>query len=464
MTRLEAAFAVHPNGPSPVASGVEADLSAVARRRARTLAWAGLLVNLPLFYVDEFRAVASGAWAASPAYHWGLLAWRVVAVASLALYLVADRRAPRTPASNRRLSAVLAFWFVMLGGAFGIWFEANTSAIPLYGFSLLLVAVLVHPPTRTKPLAYALAAGVAVVGARLYGTAPELVADQAELFVLLSVLSLVVDRATYRQAYRTAESARLLARSTADVERALEALREAQERLVASERQAERLRISRDLHDSVGAQLSNLLAGVELARLESGGAEALTGVEGDAREAMQQLRETVWALGSESISTGELAAQLRRFAEARRGGLRATVNATGEHHLPAAEALHLYRIGQEAIQNAVKHSGGERVRVDVTGRADGVELAVTDDGTFRPPVDGASVGAPSGFGMRTMRSRAEAMGGTLAVETDGGTTVRVVVPQSGPSQSDLSRSASVARASDQSAPALSEPALSKNAR
>ena len=425
---LASAFAVHPGGPSTVADAVVADVSETARRRARTLAWAGLLVNLPLFYADDWLSRLNGQWAAEPAFHAGLLAWRVVAVATLGAYLAYERRAPHAPRADRRVSTVLALWFLVLGGAYGSWADVDPAGMPLYAFSLLLVAVLVHPPTALKPLGYALALAAGTAGVVVFTESLHRAVYLASSFGVIACLSLVVDRVTYRQIYRNVASEKLLGRSNASLAAALGELRETQARLVETERQAERLRISRDLHDSVGAQLSNLLAGVELARLEGGGA-VMDEVEGDAREAMQQLRETVWALGSEAISAGDLASQLRRFAEARvrHAGLRASVAVTGDaaRVLPSAQALHLYRIGQEAIQNAVKHSGGSVVRVAVVAGEAGVELAVSDDGAFRPPV--ASEGAPSGFGMRTMRDRTEALGGRLTVETNAGTTVRAVV-------------------------------------
>ena len=211
--------------------------------------------------------------------------------------------------------------------------------------------------------------------------------------------------------------------------------------LLEAERQTERLRISRDLHDSVGAQLSNLIAGVELARLErrssgdGSSSETLDTIEGDARDAMGLLRETVWALSGTPISVAELARQLQRFAResTRAGTVSAAVRVQGDrdHRLESTAALHLLRIGQEAVQNAVKHSGGDRVEVVLEAGDGRLVLEVADDGAFRPPAAGGD-GAPSGFGMHSMRERARALGADLEVATDGGTTVRVEVAAPAP--------------------------------
>lgn len=436
--RIASAFAVHPFGPSSVADEVEADLAAQARRRARVLAWAGLLVNLPLFYVDEYLSLASGAWAEYPAYHSGLFGWRIVAVVSLAIYLWIDRRRPSGVREDRRLATILAVWFILLGGAFGIWFEPNPAAFPLYAFTLLMVAAFVHPPSRAKTAAYLATVPLIAVGATLYGTSRPVLYDWIELPFVVVALTLVVDRSIYRQAYRNAESARLLGRVNSDLSATLAELRSTQARLVEAERHAERSRISRDLHDSVGAQLSSLIAGVELARIgERTGAGAASGetldqLESDARDALQQLRETVWALRTPEITIEGLAAQLRRFAEARarRSGLHASVRAEGDRFavLPSAHALQLYRIGQEAVQNAVKHSGGQTLSIRVLARDGHVRVIVRDDGAFRPTVTAPGDGAPSGFGLETMKERAASLGGTLVLDTGRGTTVDASVP------------------------------------
>ncbi len=86
--------------------------------------------------------------------------------------------------------------------------------------------------------------------------------------------------------------------------------------------------------------------------------------------------------------------------------------------VPNALALEIYRIVQEATGNAVKHAGATDICVSMTRTAGGIELTVTDNGTPRPSQS-------QGIGLRTMRQRAAATGGSLSVEShDGGTTVR----------------------------------------
>lgn len=225
-------------------------------------------------------------------------------------------------------------------------------------------------------------------------------------------------------------------------------LRREVERLEVERRvQDERERISRDLHDHVGAQLSSLLAGVELAKLArrarggaAGGdgapappagavADPLEAVEADARETIRQLRETIWALHDETLTAGAFCQRLDAYAKNRAKGRIEAVSVACEgspaRELPPALALSLYRVAQEAITNALKHSGAQTLTVRLQPEAAAVTLVVEDDGAFREPAGGDGL---SGFGLGSMRTRAERLGGTFALETEGGTRVRVRVP------------------------------------
>ena len=93
--------------------------------------------------------------------------------------------------------------------------------------------------------------------------------------------------------------------------------------------------------------------------------------------------------------------------------------------VPDSAALEIYRIAQEAVANAVKHSGARRVDVSL-GKAGGdVTLTVADDG--EPPATKRG----AGIGRRTMRQRAEAAGGKLTVERrDGKTVVQFIIHNS----------------------------------
>ena len=221
--------------------------------------------------------------------------------------------------------------------------------------------------------------------------------------------------------------------------RALEVEHEAAQRL-----HAERERISRDLHDHVGAQLTSLLAGVDLARLSRGqgdGAPAtaeldpLDAIEEDARTTIRQLRETIWALHHEEIPVDAFCDRLRSdAARLVRGRTRPVVSVDcgtcGETVLSSTQALHLYRIAQEALSNVVKHAGASRVDVTVRCEAGRVRVEVADDGTFAGQASraGRGMSGPTGFGLASMQARATALGATFHLDTTHGTRIVVEAP------------------------------------
>jgi signal transduction histidine kinase/ligand-binding sensor domain-containing protein len=199
---------------------------------------------------------------------------------------------------------------------------------------------------------------------------------------------------------------------------------------------AERERISRDLHDNVGSQVSTMLAAIELAGLRATRGELgplqrdLSDLHDDAKRTMTQLRETVWSLRHEHISLRDLIGQVQDDLRTRQRVVAQpalTCVSSGEvsMELGSEKALHLFRVVQEAVSNAIRHSGATGVRVEIAAdAASGIRVSVHDDGVFRQ--------APEhhhGSGLASMRSRAGEIGGRLSVHASpAGTTIELVVP------------------------------------
>lgn len=205
--------------------------------------------------------------------------------------------------------------------------------------------------------------------------------------------------------------------------------------------QQERERISRDLHDHVGAQLSNILSAVELIRLSAGRRQTdriqqyLEALDGDARLTMSQLRETIWALHQDAVTCEDFMAQLRQYV-GRQGAYRACPTLHTAVEGPAViltpmQALNLFRIAQEAVTNTLKYAGAANLYCTLRAEPPAsLTLLIRDDGTFRPPDEADPQG---GYGLRGMRHRVAELGGTFALETDHGTAVRVTIPLHDPS-------------------------------
>jgi signal transduction histidine kinase len=160
----------------------------------------------------------------------------------------------------------------------------------------------------------------------------------------------------------------------------------------------------------------------------AGAVRALEEAERLGRESLDEVRATVGLLRVDGDPETGVAPPLPGIVELpaliegfRAVGAEVTLTVDGDVAATAATAgLTVYRIVQEAVTNAVKHAPGTPVTVDLRVSASGVELAV--DSAGRP-------GAGSGSGLRTMRERAEALGGTFAAGPGGrGWLVRATLP------------------------------------
>jgi signal transduction histidine kinase len=200
----------------------------------------------------------------------------------------------------------------------------------------------------------------------------------------------------------------------------------------------ERQRIARDLHDSVSQSLFSTTLHVrtaqhalELEELDTDGpvGEELSEIGQLTRGALAEMRALIFELQPGALAEEGLVAALGKQASAlsAREGLAIEVDGPGEHLPVGAEVEEqLYRIGQEALANVVKHARASSATVRIAVADDTVSIEVSDDGRGFDP---AAVG-PDHFGLRSMRGRVADLGGRLEItSTPGrGTAVRVEVP------------------------------------
>ena len=215
---------------------------------------------------------------------------------------------------------------------------------------------------------------------------------------------------------------RMMRRLEAERRRAGSAALQAQEQ--------ERARVARDLHDEVNQSLTGLLLRLEAARgaappeLE----EELEETKALANQAMNELLSLARQLRPTALDdlglTAAIAGQVEQLG---RGELTTEFSAEGDFSDLGDDAqLVVYRVAQEALSNAARHSGATRVSVDLRRRQDGeVELEAADDGRGF-----AFDEAERGLGIAGMRERALLVGGELSIESrpGRGTTVHLSVP------------------------------------
>ncbi|MCB1038540.1 MAG: hypothetical protein KDA94_03255 [Acidimicrobiales bacterium] len=193
----------------------------------------------------------------------------------------------------------------------------------------------------------------------------------------------------------------------------------------------ERRRLRRDLHDGLGPTLSGIALTADAARnsieADPAGADALlAGLRSDAATAVGEIRRLVYGMRPPALDELGLVPALRQQVGSVRtvGGepMQVTVDAGELPSLPAAVEVAAYRIATEAVTNSARHSGTDRVRVQIDRDGDVLRIRVRDGGT----ANGEWV---PGVGLSSMRERASEVAGTIDIAADGhGSQVRALLP------------------------------------
>ncbi len=198
--------------------------------------------------------------------------------------------------------------------------------------------------------------------------------------------------------------------------------------------QNERERISRDLHDNVGAQISYLVSNIdwitqhEIAENEK--RQRMSSLSSTAKNLMSNMRETIWALNKPEISFEEFADKLKSFALQMiqfDPGIRFHWEehiADGFNFAPG-EALNIFRICQEAITNAIKHSGASYIDLNLqSGRPGGFLIIITDNGKGFDENNATNEGH---YGLENMKQRAAESKVDLKINSEAGRGTTVVI-------------------------------------
>ncbi|MCX5335202.1 MULTISPECIES: GAF domain-containing sensor histidine kinase [unclassified Streptomyces] len=197
----------------------------------------------------------------------------------------------------------------------------------------------------------------------------------------------------------------------------------------------ERSRLAHELHDAVAQKLFSLRLTAQAAaalvdRDPSRAKGELQQVAALAAEAADELRAAVVELRPAALDEDGLIATLRTQVHVldRAHTAHVTFESCGVRALPASQEEAVLRVAQEALHNALRHSGAEQVDVTLARRDGGVVLRVTDDGSGFDPQQTRRAGRH--LGLVSMRDRAGGVGGALTVESapGKGTTIEMEVP------------------------------------
>ncbi|MFE9766206.1 GAF domain-containing sensor histidine kinase [Streptomyces sp. NPDC005808] len=197
----------------------------------------------------------------------------------------------------------------------------------------------------------------------------------------------------------------------------------------------ERSRLAHELHDAVSQKLFSLRLTAQAAatlvdRDPSRAKGELQQVAALAAEAADELRAAVVELRPAALDEDGLVATLSTHIQVldRAHSARVTFSSCGVRALPASQEEAMLRVAQEALHNALRHSGAAQVDVTLERDGQGAVLRITDDGRGFEPTAIRSAGRH--LGLVSMRDRSSGVGGTLTVKSapGKGTTIEMEVP------------------------------------
>ncbi|HEY4147761.1 MAG TPA: two-component regulator propeller domain-containing protein [Chitinophagaceae bacterium] len=192
--------------------------------------------------------------------------------------------------------------------------------------------------------------------------------------------------------------------------------------------QQERERISRELHDNIGAQLSFISSSIDwisappvpMDKAEE--LNRLSVINDTAKLVISDLRETIWALKKETIQLDEMADRLKLFIQLQRTlqpGMEMTITENIQNNISfsSTDALHIFRICQEAIMNCIRHADASKLCVSIqSGPGRAFMITIEDNGrgfSDTPP-------SPEHYGLENMQHRAAELGALLLINSADG--------------------------------------------
>lgn len=196
--------------------------------------------------------------------------------------------------------------------------------------------------------------------------------------------------------------------------------------------QEQRLRISRDLHDNIGAQLTFIISSIDNLKygfldISEKLGHKLTSISGFTQQTIYELRDTIWAMNKENITLEDLQARIANFIEHAKNASEQTdfsfnidKNINEAYDFSSVEGMNIYRIIQEAVNNALKYASADKIEVNISKEKNQFRIEISDNGVG---FDQASVDL--GNGLNNMKKRAREIGGELHVESNFGKGTKI---------------------------------------
>ena len=223
-------------------------------------------------------------------------------------------------------------------------------------------------------------------------------------------------------------------KQSTDRQRLIDELTRSRANLMRVEREAgrlnERQRLARDIHDTLAQHFTSIIMHLAAAKHSNFGTvqTQVQQAEEAAREGLDEIRRIVWDMQPEQIEKASLVEAVEELAArwSAENSVLVKMNVTGTpRSLPSSAEIALLRISQEAMHNINKHAQAKNVNITFSFMEDIFVMDITDDGLGFDPSKSSD-----GFGLKTMRDRAEELSGTLTIESERGrgTAIAVSLP------------------------------------
>ena len=195
----------------------------------------------------------------------------------------------------------------------------------------------------------------------------------------------------------------------------------------------QRLAISRDLHDNIGAQLTFIISSVENLKfgfptMENSIKNHLTKISDFTKTTIVELRDTIWAMNANEFTFDDLSSRIYNFIEKAQSAKESTTfkftvdESLKNSKFSSLEGVNLYRTIQEAVNNAIKYADANEVSIQVQPIENGITIGISDNGKGFD-LDTIDLGN----GIVNMQKRIEEIGGVFKIksELDKGTQITI---------------------------------------
>ncbi|MCO5239729.1 MAG: sensor histidine kinase [Chitinophagaceae bacterium] len=198
---------------------------------------------------------------------------------------------------------------------------------------------------------------------------------------------------------------------------------------IAKAEENERKRIAADLHDNLGAYAASIVSNldfIEPITHHSSGSVAVQELRNNSQAIVAQLNDTIWALKKDALSLTAISDRIKTFIQRIQNSYPAITinvmeNIDNDRMLSPSHAFHLFRIVQEAINNALKHSKGTKVDIIIESIASNWKITIADNGA------GIMQRSKDGNGLVNMKERAQETGWSIDWLSEPGKGTSVII-------------------------------------